>query len=393
MRGPPASPTLAARSSRNAEHNSLAQPTPGDHRVWHRAVTDRSANDTEQRIIGTSKAGHDDGAKDLEILVLRHQLRVLQRTAGRPKLRPIDRVLLAAASRVLPRDRWVAFLVTPSTLLRWHGELVRRKWTYRRTGRPGRPPIDPEVRALILRLARENPRWGCVRIEGELRKLGIRASATTIRTLLRTARAGPAPRRSGPTWSQFLRAQAEGIIACDFFTVETAWLRTLYVLVFIELGSRRIHVSPSTVHPDSAWVTQQARNLAMNLDRRSPAVRFLIRDRDAKFSGPFDTVLRSEGMRVIRTTIQAPNANAYAERVIETLRAECLDWTLIWGRGHLDRTLRTYAEHYNRQRPHRALGLASPLAAAGEPIPANPHDVRRRDLLGGLIHEYRGAAA
>ena len=158
------------------------------------------------RIIGTGRRGHDDGAKDLEILVLHHQLRVLQRTAGRPKLRPIDRVLLAAASRVLPRDRWAAFLVTPSTLLRWHRELVRRKWTYRKTGRPGRPPIDPALRALILRLARENPRWGCVRVQGELRKLGIRVGATTIRNLLRTARAGPAPRRSGPTWSEFLRA-------------------------------------------------------------------------------------------------------------------------------------------------------------------------------------------
>src|SRR5664280_1632497 len=157
-------------------------------------------------------------------------------------------------------------------------------------GRPGRPPIDPQVRALILRLARENHRWGCVRIEGELRKLGLRVSATTIRTLLRTARLGPAPRRTGPTWSEFLRAQAHAITACDFFTVETAWLRTLYVLVFIEPGSRRIHLSPATAHPDSAWVTQQARNLAMALDDRSPALRFLIRDRDSKYSRSFDAV-------------------------------------------------------------------------------------------------------
>ncbi|HEY8635818.1 MAG TPA: integrase core domain-containing protein [Candidatus Limnocylindrales bacterium] len=334
-----------------------------------------------------------DGARDLEILVLRHQLRVLQRTSGPPKLRAIDRVLLAAASRVIPRDRWVAFLVTPATLLRWHRELVRRKWTYRRTGRAGRPPIDPELRALILQLARENPRWGCVRIEGELSKLGIRVSATTIRTVLRTARAGPAPRRTGPSWTEFLRAQADGIIACDFFTVETAWLRTLYVLVFIELGSRRIHLSPATAHPDSTWVTQQARNLVMDLDGRSPAIRFLIRDRDAKFCRPFDTVLRSEGMRVIRTPVRAPNANAYAERVIETIRAECLDWTLIQGRRHLERTLRIYVEHYNHGRPHRGLGLTPPIAAAAEPILVSPRDVRRRDLLGGLIHEYHGLAA
>ena len=344
-------------------------------------------------LISARQPGLDDGAKDLEILVLRHQLRVLQRTAGRPHLRTIDRVLLAAASRTIPRDRWFDFLVAPATLLRWHRELVRRKWTYHRTCRPGRPPIQPEVRALILRLARENPRWGCVRIEGELRKLGLRVSATTIRTLLRTARAGPAPRRSGPTWAEFLRAQAEGIIACDFVTVETTCLRTLYVLVFIELGSRRIHISPSTVHPDSAWVTQQARNLALRLDARTNPARFLIRDRDAKFSPSFDAVLRSEGMRVIRTPIQAPNANAYAERVIETMRAECLDWSFIWGRRHLDRTLWTYAEHYNRQRPHRALALAAPLAEASIPIPVDPPYVRRRDLLGGLIHEYYGAAA
>jgi putative transposase len=344
-------------------------------------------------LVSAGQPGQDDGSKDLEILVLRHQLRVLQRTAGPPKLRPIDRVLLAAASRAIPRDRWVAFLVTPATLLRWHRELVRRKWTYRRSGRPGRPLIDPEVRALILRLARENPRWGCVRIEGELRKLGLRVSATTIRTLLRTAQLGPAPRRSGPTWTEFLRAQADGIIACDFFTVETAWLRTLYVLVFIELGSRRIHLSPATAHPDSAWVTQQARNLAMALDDRSPAIRFLIRDRDTKFSRSFDAVLRAEGMRVIRAPIQAPNANAHAERVIATIRAECLDWTLVFGRRHLDRTLRIYAEHYNRQRPHRAIRLATPLGGARVPVPVSPRDVRRRDLLGGLIHEYHAAAA
>jgi transposase InsO family protein len=232
-----------------------------------------------------------------------------------------------------------------------------------------------------------------VRIGGELRKLGIRISATTIRSLLRTARLGPAPRRTGPSWTEFLRAQAGGIIACDFFTVETAWLRTLYVLVFIELGSRRIHLSPSTAHPDTAWVTQQARNLVLELDARASPVRFLIRDRDTKFCRPFDTVLRSEGMRVIRTPIQAPNDNAHAERVIETIRAECLDWTLTLGRRHLDRTLRIYTEHYNRQRPHRAIRLATPLPEARDPTLVNPRDVRRRDLLGGLIHEYHAAAA
>ena len=343
------------------------------------------------RLLVGSRDG--DGSKDLQILVLRHQLRVLRRKTGPPKLRFIDRVLLAAASRSIPRDRWSCFLVTPATLVRWHRELVRKKWTYGGRGQPGRPPIDPKVAELVLKIARENPRWGCVRIQGELAKLGIRVSATTIRTLLRTARLGPAPRRTGPTPTEFLRAQAQGVIACDFFTVETAWLQTLYVLLFIELGSRRIHLSASTAHPDAAWVTQQARNLTMELDDRPTAIRFLIRDRDTKFVGPFDGVFRSEGAKVILTPIRAPNANAYAERVIATVRAECLDWTLILGRRHLDRTLTTYTTHYNRGRPHRALSLATPVAKDEVPMTVSPRDVRRQDLLGGLIHEYHGRAA
>src|SRR5712692_11473010 len=224
-------------------------------------------------------------ALEVENAVLRHQLAVLGRTVKRPALRRRDRLLLAAAAGLLPRDRWAVFLVSPQTLLRWHRELVRRKWSYR--GRwPGRPPLDPAARELVLRLARENPRWGCVRISGELRKLGIRVGATTVRTILRRHGLGPAPRRMGPTWSEFLRAQAQGILACDFFTVETIRLKTLYVLFFIELRTRRVHVVGATAHPDSAWVTQQARNLA--IEGRFGDVSFLVRDRDAKFSGPFD---------------------------------------------------------------------------------------------------------
>src|SRR6266581_8122039 len=252
----------------------------------------------------------DDGTKDLEILVLRHQLRVLRRKTGRPRFTSLDRIVLAATSRLLPRDRWSSFLVTPQTLLRWHRELVRRKWTYRRRRTLGRPPLDPAIRDLIVRLGRENPRWGCIRIQGELRKLGIRVGATTIRTILRRAGLPPAPRRTGPSWSEFLRAQARGILAMDFFTVETAWLRTLYVLFGIELGSRRVHVLGVTRNPDSPWVTQQARNLA--LGDRLREVRFLIRDRDTKFSGPFDDVFRTEGVRVIKTPIRAPKANTFA---------------------------------------------------------------------------------
>ena len=284
-------------------------------------------------------------------------------------------------------------MITPQTLLRWHRELVRRKWTYGRAGKPGRPRVDPEVCELILRLARENSRWGAVRIQGELRKLGIRVGATTIRMLLRRSGLDPAPRRTGPAWSEFLRAQAKGIVACDFFTVETLWLRTLYVLVFIELHSRHVFLTSSTDHPDSLWVTQQARNVSTDLDGRVPSVRFLIHDRDAKFCGPFDEVFRSEDARVILTPIRAPNANAFAERWVRTIRAECLDWMLILGRRHLDHVLRAYAEHYNRQRPHRSLALAAPVPKTLAPTPIEPREVRRRDVLGGLIHEYYGSAA
>ena len=300
---------------------------------------------------------------------------------------------MAAASRFLPRGRWSAFLVTPQTLLRWHRELVRGKWTFQGRRRPGRPAIDPERREAVLRLARENPRWGYVRIQGELRKLGIRIGATTIRRILRAAGLRPAPRRSGPTWSQFLKAQANGMLACDFFSVETLRLRTLCVLFFIELHTRRVALAGVTEHPDSAWVTQQARNLACSPPDRTTPIRFLIRDRDAKYSGPFDEVFRTEGVRVIRTPIRAPRANAFAERWVRTIRTECLDWTLIRGRRHLESVLRTYVDHYNAERPHRGLNLATPEESEAVPNQrASGLRLRRLDVLGGLIHEYHRVA-
>jgi putative transposase len=253
--------------------------------------------------------------------------------------------------------------------------------------------VDPEIRGLVLRLARENPRWGCVRIQGELRKLGIWVGATTIRRLLRAHGLGPSPRRSGPTWSQFLRAQAHGLVATDFFTVETVRLKTLYVLFFIELSTRRVHVAGVTANPDSAWVTQQSRNLANTMQDGKGPTRFLIHDRDSKYSGPFDEVFRASGVRVIRTPIRAPRANAFAERWVRTVRTECLDWTLVRGRRHLDRVLQTYTSHYNKARPHRGLELETP-----EPGRRARHagrrssSVMRRDILGGLIHEYEVAA-
>src|ERR1035437_1749777 len=276
-----------------------------------------------RRLLGAG--GRRTEERDFELLVLRHQVKVLQRQVTRPRLSRLDRVLLAAASRAMTRSSWSSFVVRPETLLRWHRELVRKKWTYRRMGHPGRPPIEPNVRALVVRLGRENPRWGYPRIRGELLKLGIRISATTVRTILLRAGLNPAPRRVGPTWTQFLRSQAAGIWATDFFTVETIGLKTLYVLFFIELSTRRVHPAGVTAHPDSAWVTQQARNLA--IDERLSGVRFLLRDRDAKYCGPFDAVLRGEGVRVIRTPIRAPRANAFAERFVRTVRTvrrECL---------------------------------------------------------------------
>ena len=321
--------------------------------------------------------------------MLRHELAVLRRTLKRPPLQRRSRLLLAAASTLLPRARWSVFPVSPQTLLRWHRELVARKWTYRRRS-PGRPPIDRELQELVLRLGRENPGWGCVRIQGELRKLGVSVGATTIRSILRRSGVGPAPRRDGPCWGEFLRAQAQGMLACDFFTVETAWLRTLYVLFFIELGSRRVQLAGVTANPEGAWMIQQARNLA--IEERLQHVRFLLHDRDAKLSGPFDALIRSEGVRVIKTPVRAPRANAIAERWVRTVRNECLDHVLVFGRRQLEQILRNYLAHFNAERPHRALELAAPAGShrsRGSP----PAEIRRRDVVGGLIHEYYAAAA
>jgi putative transposase len=282
--------------------------------------------------------------KELEIVVLRHELGVLRRQVGRAQLRPTDRLFLAAASQLLPRARWRSFLVTPTTLLRWHRRLVAKRWTYSR--RPGRPPIADEIRDLVLRLARENPRWGYQRIAGELNGLGFTVSTTTVAKLLRQAGLRPAGERAGLSWRDFLRAQAHSMIAVDFFTVETVWLQRLYVLFFIELGSRRVHLAGCTPNPSGAWVTQQARQLAWTFGERPEPLRFLIRDRDSKFTRSFDAVFRSEGLEIIRAPIRAPKANAFAERFVRTVRSECLDWLLLVGRGHLESVLRVFVDHY-----------------------------------------------
>jgi putative transposase len=299
-----------------------------------------------------------EDAKDLEIVVLRHQLQVLRRQVVRPRFRWSDRFSLAVASHRLSREAWRAFLVTPQMLLRWHRELVRRKWSCRARGRPGRPPLAGATRALVPRVARESPRWGYLRIQGELAKLGVRVSATTIRTLLRRHGLGPG-RRGGMSWPAF-RQQTASVVASDFFTVETVWLKTLYVLFFIELSSRRVHVGGCTAKPDATWVTQQARNFALGCSDLEGSLRFLVRDRDSKFTPAFDEVFRSAASKVIRTPVRAPRANAYAERWVRTVRTECLDWLLILNRRHLERVLRVYVHHYNKRRPHRGLKLSTP---------------------------------
>jgi putative transposase len=330
--------------------------------------------------------------KELEIVVLRHELAVLRRRKTRPAFRSYDRLFLAAASRLLPHAAWRSFIITPATLLRWHCRLVANHWTY--AGRRGRPPIGQEVRALILRLARENPRWGYLRIVGELKGLGMVVSASTVKKLLRDERLGPASRREGPSWRQFLRAQAKSLIAVDFFSVDTVWLQRLYVLFFIDIGSRRVHLAGCTAHPDNEWVTQQARQVAWELADRAEPIRFLIRDNDRKFTSSFDGVFETQGTRIVRTPIQAPQANGVAERFVRTARSECLDWLLILSASHLERVLSVFIDHYNGFRPHRGLNLAPPNGRPATETAAavTTMVVKRRDRLGGLLHEYGRAA-
>src|SRR5712691_5652330 len=333
--------------------------------------------------------------KEIEILLLRHQLRVLERQVARPTLTPGDRVLLAAFSRVLPRRVWkTSLLWTPATLLRWHRELVARRWTYPHR-RPGRPPTRAEVRALVVRLARENPGWGYRRIQGELVGLGIKLAASTVWTILKEAGIEPAPKRLEQNWGEFLRQQAASVLECDFLTVDTLFLKRFYVLFFMELSTRRVHLAGITTNPDGAWVTQQARNLLMQLDDQGVRPRLLVRDRDSKFTREFDEVFRSEGIRVIKAPVRAPKARAHA---LGSVRCECLDRLLILGRRHLELVIKTYALHHNEHRPHRSLSQRPPLIQlppSQVQATADVIDLDRlggRDLLGGVIREYRLAA-
>jgi transposase InsO family protein len=327
-----------------------------------------------------------DAAKDVEILVLRHEVAVLRRQHPHPRLTWLDRAILSALSRLLPPPLRRLRLVSPRTLLRWHAQLVARRWTYPRR-QPGRPPVAQPVRALVLRMARENPTWGYRRIQGELVGLGHQVAASTVWRILKAAGIDPAPRRSGPTWRQFLATQGQAILAADFAHVDTVFLRRLYILIVIEHGRRRVHLAGITTHPTGAWVAQQARNLLMDLGDRADRFRFLIRDGDNKFTAAFDAVFVGADIVVIRTPIRAPRANAIAERFIGTLRRECLDHLLITGPRHLTAVLQEYLAHYNTHRPHRSLDQHPP-AGHTPPTPGAAIRPLRRDRLGGLLHEY-----
>jgi len=329
-------------------------------------------------------------AKNAELLMLRHEVAVLRRGVTRPRVNWADRAVLAGLARLLPRPSWHGLIVRPETLLRWHRDLVRRRWSY--PHRRGRPTVAAEVRTLVLRLARENPTWGYRRIHGELCRLGHRIGGSTVWTILHRAGVAPAPTRSAISWRQFLRAQATGVLAVDFFTVDTVLLKRLYVLFVIEVATRRVHVLGVTPDPVDDWVTQQARSLLMGLDDRVGRFRLLLRDRDAKFTAAFDAVFTAEGIRVLRTPVRAPQANAYAERWVGTVRRELLDRMLILGCRQLRAVLAEYADHYHGHRPHRALGQAPPLRPGVPVVVAPPGRVVRRDRLGGLIHEYAQVA-
>ena len=335
--------------------------------------------------------GRTSSAKDVELLVLRHEVAVLRRINPRPRLDWADRAVFAALIRRLPASVRGHRLITPATVLRWHRRLVTKKWTY--PNRCGRPPVNPAIVALIERLARENETWGYQRIQGELLKLGHRVGASTIRRILKLRRIPPAPLRSTDTsWRRFLRAQASTMLAVDFFHVDCAiTLKRIYVFFAMEVRSRYVHILGTTSHPTGAWTTQQARNLLMDLDDHAATFRFLVRDRAGQFTASFDAVLAAAGIDTVKIPPRCPRANCFAERFVLTARTELTDRILIFGERHLRIVLAHYSTHYNGRRPHRALQLQPPRPDLLDPD-LDYRRIRRRPVLGGLINEYERAA-
>ncbi len=330
-------------------------------------------------------------SKDLEIIVLRHQLNVLRRQVDRPAVTDDDRTLLGTIAAALPRPLRQGWIVTPETLLRWHRRRIARHWTQPPTRRKGRPPTNTELRELVVRLATENPTWGHRRIQGELARLGHTIAKTTVWQILTDNNIDPSPNRSEVTWSEFLHSQAA--VACDFFTVDTAFLRRYYVLFFISVQTRDVILAGVTTNPTGAWTTQAARNLFIAHGERLKGARALVRDRGSQFIDAFDEIFRSEGFKILRTPVRTPVANTFAERWIGSIRRELLDRTIIWNRRQLERLVVDYLAHHNQHRPHQSLGQRPPTPIDEPPdTPPATVTVLRTSRCDGLIHEYRNAA-
>jgi putative transposase len=300
-------------------------------------------------------SARSSASKNAEILILRHEVAVLRRGNPKPRLDWADRAVLAALARIPPWALRAHRIVTPGTLLRWHRRMVTKKWTQPKAA--GRPPLADELAQLIVKLARDNPRWGVVRIQGQLRRLGHRIGAGTIRKILRAHRI-PLPAVRDDRWRTFLRAHAARILAVDFFHIDGAVsLTRLYVAFVIEHGTRHVHLLGVTRSPTAAWATQLARELTADLADAGHGFTHLIRDRDSRFTAAFDAVFTACGIKIVTTAPQAPRMNGTAERFVRTARAECTDRMLIAGERHARVIMAEYIKHYNAGRSHQGHGL------------------------------------